>query len=85
MHVTENDISKERRMELNALLNRGLADAVDVQMQTKQANWNVKGPSFIDRHELFDKVARSEESCVDIIAERITQPGGIAEGTSKNR
>jgi len=81
LYETENDISKERRSELNALMNRRLADAVDLQMQMKQAHWNVKGPSFIGLHELFDKVARSVESYVDMIAERIVQLGGIAEGT----
>jgi starvation-inducible DNA-binding protein len=81
MYETENDITKERRTELNALLNRRLADAVDLQMQMKQAHWNVKGPSFIGLHELFDKVARSVEGYVDQIAERIAQLGGIAEGT----
>jgi starvation-inducible DNA-binding protein len=81
MYETENDISKERRTELNALLNQRLADAVDLQMQMKQAHWNVKGPSFIGLHELFDKVAQSVEGYVDQIAERIAQLGGIAEGT----
>jgi starvation-inducible DNA-binding protein len=81
MYETENDISKERRLELNALMNQRLADAVDLQMQMKQAHWNVKGPSFIGLHELFDKVDRSVESYVDMIAERIVQLGGIAEGT----
>src|ERR1017187_3817713 len=81
MYETENDISQERRSELNALMNRRLADGVDLQMQMKQAHWNVKGPSFIGLHELFDKVARSVESYVDMIAERIVQLGGIAEGT----
>jgi len=81
MYETENDISKQRRTELNALLNRRLADAVDLQMQMKQAHWNVKGPGFIGLHELFDKVAGAVESYVDKIAERIVQLGGIAEGT----
>ena len=81
MYGTANDISKERWSELTALMNQWLADAVDLQMQMKQAHWNVKGPSFIGLHELFDKVARSVESYVDMIAERIVQLGGIAEGT----
>ena len=81
MYETENDISLKRRSELNALLNQRLASAVDLQMQMKQAHWNVKGPSFIGLHELFDKVAGSVESYVDKIAERIVQLGGIAEGT----
>ena len=81
MYETENDISQKRRVELNALMNQRLADAVDLQMQMKQAHWNVKGPSFIGLHELFDKVDEAIESYVDMIAERIVQLGGIAEGT----
>jgi starvation-inducible DNA-binding protein len=81
MYETENDISKERRTQLNELLNQRLASAVDLQLQMKQAHWNVKGPSFIGLHELFDKVAEAVEDYVDMIAERIVQLGGIAEGT----
>src|SRR5664280_3539975 len=81
MYETENDISLKRRSELNALMNQRLASAVDLQMQMKQAHWNVKGPSFIGLHELFDKVDEAVESYVDMIAERIVQLGGIAEGT----
>ena len=81
MYETENDISQKRRTELNALMNQRLASAVDLQMQMKQAHWNVKGPSFIGLHELFDKVAEAVEDYVDMIAERIVQLGGIAEGT----
>ena len=81
MYETENDISKENRMQLNALLNQRLASAVDLQMQMKQAHWNVKGPSFIGLHELFDKVAKAVEGYVDEIAERVVQLGGVAEGT----
>jgi len=81
MYETKNDLPKERRMELSALLNQRLASAVDLQLQMKQAHWNVKGPSFIGLHELFDKVAEAVEDYVDQIAERIVQLGGIAEGT----
>lgn len=81
MYETENDISVHRRSELNLLMNLRLASAVDLQMQMKQAHWSVKGPSFIALHELFDKVAEAVESYVDMIAERIVQLGGIAEGT----
>ena len=81
LYETENDISARRRLELNALLNQRLASALDLQIQMKQAHWNVKGPSFIGLHELFDKVAEAVEGYVDMIAERIVQLGGIAEGT----
>ena len=81
MFETENDISKERRRELNELMNQRLADAVDLQAQMKQAHWNVKGPHFIGLHELFDQIDEAVESYVDLIAERIVQLGGVAEGT----
>lgn len=81
MYETENDISQTRRTELSTRMNQRLADAVGLQMQIKQANWNVKGPSFIGLHELFDHVDEDVESNVDMIAERIVQLGGIAEGT----
>src|SRR5256884_2245270 len=81
MYETENDISQNRRDEISALLNQRLADAVDLQTQMKQAHWNVKGPHFIGLHELFDKIDEAVEGYVDLIAERIVQLGGIAEGT----
>jgi starvation-inducible DNA-binding protein len=81
MYETENDLLLKNRLELNTLMNRRLASAVDLQMQMKQAHWNVKGPSFIGLHELFDKVDEAVECYVDMIAERIVQLGGIAEGT----
>ena len=81
MYETENDLSGADRSELNALMNQRLADAIDLQMQMKQAHWNVKGPSFIGLHKLFDEVEQAVASYVDLIAERIVQLGGIAEGT----
>jgi starvation-inducible DNA-binding protein len=83
MYPTVNDIPRERRLELNALLNQRLASVVDLQLQMKQAHWNVKGPSFIGLHDLFDRVDESVESYADMIAERIVQLGGIAEGTAR--
>src|SRR6266481_4143687 len=83
MYETENDISQQRRSELNALMNQRLADAVDLQAQMKQAHWNVKGPHFIGLHELFDQIDEAVEGYVDLIAERIVQLGGIAEGTAR--
>src|SRR5271154_7458249 len=83
MYETENDISLQRRKELNELMNQRLASAVDLQSQMKQAHWNVKGPSFIGLHELFDKIAEAVEGYVDQIAERIVQLGGVAESTGR--
>lgn len=81
MHPTKNDMSAEKRVIVAQLLNEVLADLIDLQLQAKQAHWNVKGPNFIALHELFDRVAESVEGYVDTVAERITALGGRAEGT----
>jgi len=83
MYETENDISQKRRVELCMLMNQRLADVLDLQLQMKQAHWNVKGPHFIGLHKLFDEIYEDVQEYVDLIAERIVQLGGIAEGTAR--
>src|SRR6266576_6117714 len=78
---TKNDLPESIRLEVIPLLNQRLAECIDLQTQCKQAHWNVKGPSFIGLHKLFDEINESVEGYVDLIAERIVQLGGIAEGT----
>jgi starvation-inducible DNA-binding protein len=81
MHNTKIDLAKGKREKIIELLNQSLADAMDLKSQAKQAHWNVKGPSFIALHELFDQVATEVEGHVDEIAERVTSLGGTAMGT----
>jgi starvation-inducible DNA-binding protein len=78
---TQNDLPKKARAEVVGLLNQQLADAIDLAYQAKQAHWNVKGPSFIALHELFDEVVEEIEEYVDEIAERAVVLGGTAYGT----
>src|SRR5262249_27050179 len=61
------------RVKVVELLNARLADCIDLQTQTKKAHWNVKGPSFIALHELFDKINEEGGGL----------PGGVAEGTAR--
>ncbi len=72
----------EQQAKLNEILNRRLADAIDLQLQSRQAYWNVKGPHFMALRELFDKVAQGVEEYADRIAEHIVQLGGMAEATA---
>jgi starvation-inducible DNA-binding protein len=81
MFDTRNDLPAGTRARVVELLNARLADAIDLGTQSKHAHWNVKGPSFIALHELFDKVAESVEDQIDTIAERVTALGGRALGT----
>jgi len=78
---TKNDLPESTRVNVVALLNTSLADCIDLQMQAKQAHWNVKGPNFIALHKLFDEVNVAVSDYVDEIAERTVQLGGVAEGT----
>ncbi len=81
MFRTKNTIPQKIRMQMVGILQDRLADSIDLGIQAKQAHWNVKGPDFIALHELFDKIAEEAEEYPDLIAERIAQFGGTAEGT----
>ena len=78
---TRVDLAAEVRGPMVALLNQQLADTFDLYSQTKQAHWNVKGAQFYPLHELFDRLAEELEGYVDLIAERATALGGLAQGT----
>jgi len=81
LYKTGNDLPKQSRIETIELVNKRLADAIDLHMQMKQAHWNVKGPNFIGLHKLFDEIHEATGEYVDTIAERAVQLGGVAEGT----
>jgi starvation-inducible DNA-binding protein len=76
-------LHEQQQAKLIEMLNRRLADAIDLQLQSRQAYWNVKGPNFISLRELFDQVTQGVEEYADLIAEHIVQLGGTAEGTAR--
>jgi starvation-inducible DNA-binding protein len=82
LYPTKNSLPEASRREAVGLLNQRLADAIDLQTQCKQAHWNVKGPAFIALHKLFDEINEAVEDYIDLLAERVVQLGGIAEGTA---
>ena len=59
MYETRNDLAESTRKPVVQLLNERLAEAIDLQLQAKQAHWNVKGPNFVGLHDLFDRVAEA--------------------------
>ena len=81
MYETSNDLSPATRRSVIEILNEHLADAIDLQLQAKQAHWNIKGPNFVGLHALFDQVAAEAREYGDEIAERAVALGGIARGT----
>jgi len=80
---TKIDLPMKDREQVIEILQPILVAGIDLQLQAKQAHWNVKGPHFIGLHELFDKVAETAEVQNDLVAERIGQLGGLAKGTSQ--
>lgn len=81
LFLTKNSIPMSARSRLIDLLNKRLADCIDLQMQAKVAHWNIKGSSFIALHELFDRINGSAAEYADLIAERAVQLGGVARAT----
>ena len=83
MPSTRNDLPDNTRKAMIALLNARLADTIDLRLSIKQAHWNVKGPTFIALHELFDQIQGRVDTFADDIAERAVQLGGLVAGTSQ--
>ncbi len=81
MQTTAINPAKNPTHQIIDLLNQSLAATLDLKLRLKQAHWNVKGENFISLHELFDQIAGAAEEYADMIAERILQLGGIANGT----
>ncbi len=81
MHPTHNTLPEQTRAQVIEILSGRLMDSSDLYLQAKTAHWNVKGPNFIGLHKLFDKLAECAAEWSDLIAERLVQLGGQAEGT----
>ena len=74
-------LSEDIKTQVVQILQERLAEATDMHSQAKFAHWNVKGDNFYQLHLVFDQVAKVIGKQIDPIAERITQLGGVANGT----
>ncbi len=74
-------LSDEQKKKVVEVMQERLAEALDMYSQAKFAHWNVKGDNFYQLHLVFDKVAETIFPQIDAIAERLTQLGGVANGT----
>ena len=77
------DLASNTKSSMIDLLNGRLAEGLDLSLLTKQAHWNIKGPTFIAVHEMLDLLRAELDVHTDTIAERVAQLDGIALGTSQ--
>jgi starvation-inducible DNA-binding protein len=80
--LTRHDLSASSRARAGETLNDVLAHTLDLELQARQAHWNITGPTFVALHEMFGRLIAKLNSSSDVIAERVAQLGGIAEGTA---
>ena len=63
-------------------LQRVLVDLLELQMQGKQAHWNVVGTNFRDTHRVLDEIIEDARTFSDTIAERMRALHGLPDGRS---
>lgn len=74
-------ISAKNLKSVHGLLNKVLADGNVFYIKLRKFHWNLKGPDFLELHELFESQYTALEMAIDEVAERISTLGGIADGT----
>jgi len=57
-----------------------LVDLIGLQLQAKQAHWNVVGHNFRDLHLQLDEITEVAREGADTIAERMRALGAVADG-----
>ncbi|WP_040792312.1 Dps family protein [Nocardia paucivorans] len=67
---------------LAADLQRVLVDLIELQLQGKQAHWNVVGTNFRDLHLQLDELVDAAREAGDTIAERMRALDAVPDGRS---
>ncbi len=75
-------ITKKNLKEVCLILNNCLADAHILYFKLRKYHWNVQGDNFMELHKLFENHYEQVQKAIDEIAERVSQLGGMAIGTT---
>jgi starvation-inducible DNA-binding protein len=84
MYRSPSRLPEDSRRRIVAVLNRSLADGLDLHSQIKVAHWNIKGPHFSALHPQFETFAVGLAAFNDEIAERAVTLGGHVYGTLRH-
>ena len=63
-------------------LQKVLVDLLELQIQGKQAHWNVVGKNFRDTHRMLDEIIEDARTFSDTVAERMRALHGVPDGRS---
>lgn len=74
-------ITPKNLVEVAETLNTLLADEHILYIKTRKAHWNVVGPDFLNKHNLFEEQYKQIEMMIDELAERIRTIGHYADGS----
>lgn len=65
---------------VGAALQSALVDLISLELQCKQAHWNIKGERFRSLHLALDEVVTLARQNLDEVAERLATIGGTPDG-----
>lgn len=68
--------------DLTDNLQKVLVDLLELQIQGKQAHWNVVGKNFRDTHRILDEIIEDARTFSDTVAERMRALHGVPDGRS---
>ena len=68
--------------ELSEYLQKVLVDLLELQLQGKQAHWNVVGTNFRDTHRQLDDIIEAARGFSDTVAERMRALHAVPDGRS---
>jgi starvation-inducible DNA-binding protein len=84
MENTKIGLEKKVTLDIIDALNVLLADKHVLYIKTRNYHWNVKGDSFLELHEFFEKLYKEGEEHIDLIAERIRKLGHEVNGSMQD-
>jgi starvation-inducible DNA-binding protein len=71
------------RLSVCTSLQSCLVDLIELQLQAKQAHWNLVGKEFRSLHHELDEIVDAAREGADEVAERIRALDGVADGRSE--